>query len=186
MAYDNLVEEPVERSTVYQGSVLHLEVDTVKLINGKTATREVVRHNGGVAVLALSDNNDVYFVSQFRYPFEKVVMELPAGKLDGTIGASEEDHLEAAKRELLEETGLIAEEYRYLGCIYASPGFCDEILHMYIATGLQQGECCPDEDEFLNVTKLPFDTAIEMVMSGELCDGKTVAALLKAKVVLDQ
>ncbi|MFI3250108.1 MAG: NUDIX hydrolase [Eubacteriales bacterium] len=184
--YDQLFEETLDKTTIFEGHVVHLQKDSVRLINGKTVTREVVRHNGGVAVLALNEANEVYFVSQYRYPLAKVLTELPAGKLDGAIGSKEEDHLAAAKRELQEETGLVATHYHSLGAIYPTPGFCDEVLHMYLATGLSQHESNPDDDEFLNVIKVPFETALAQVMSGELQDGKTVAAILKAKIFLDQ
>lgn len=181
--YENLVETMVEHKTIYEGQVVTVELDTVELINGKKATRDVVRHCGGVAVLPLSEDNMVTLVDQFRYPMGCVIRELPAGKLDGALKT--EGHLAGAKRELEEETGLVAESYIYLGHILASPGFCDEVLHMYLARGLTQSEAKPDEDEFLNVVKIPFDTLVEQVMSGEIIDGKTVAAILKTKVYLE-
>lgn len=186
MSYEDLVEKMVEHKTIYSGPVVVMELDTVELINGKRATRDVVRHSGGVAVLALDEDDMVTLVDQYRYPMGAVVRELPAGKLDHALKGSteKEGHLIGAKRELEEETGLIAGKYTYLGCILASPGFCDEILHMYLAQDLTQKEAKPDEDEFLNVVKLPFATLVEQVMSGEITDGKTVATVLKTKVLL--
>lgn len=182
MQYEQLVEKMASHKTIFEGKVVTVEVDTVDLINGKQSTREVVRHCGGVAVLALDQNNLVTLVDQFRYPMDAVVRELPAGKLDS--GLEREGHLEGAKRELLEETGLVAEKFTYMGAILASPGFCDEVLHMYLAQELTQGVAQPDEDEFLNVVKVPFEQLVAQVMSGEITDGKTVALVLKAKVFL--
>lgn len=180
--HEHLVETMVEHSTIYEGKVVTVEFDKVKLINGEITGRDVVRHCGGVAVLALFEDKMVTLVDQFRYPMGAVVRELPAGKLDGAFRT--QGHLEGAKRELEEETGLIAEKYTYLGCILASPGFCDEVLHMYLAQGLTQSEAHPDEDEFLNVITIPFDELVAQVMSGEITDGKTVATVLKTKVLL--
>ena len=136
-------------------------------------------HPDGVAVLPLDDQDMVTLVRQYRYPFAKVITELPAGKLDG-----DEDHRVAALRELSEEVGLEPQELTYMGCLYASPGFCTEVLHMYLARGLKQGACHPDEGEFLERIKVPFDQLVEQVMNNEISDAKTVAAVLKAKVLL--
>ena len=176
-----LEERTLERSTVFKGKILEIQVDRVELPNGHTSTREVARHPGGVAVLPLDEEGNVTLVRQFRYPFAKVILEVPAGKLDGP-----EDHRLAAERELSEETGLEAGEYTYMGAILASPGFCDERLHMYLARNLSQKQSHPDEDEFLNVVKMPFDQLVELVMKGEVEDAKTVAATLKAKVLLNR
>ncbi len=156
----------------------------MRLSNGKVTSREVVRHSGGVAVLALSEEGMVTLVEQYRYPMGQVILELPAGKLDPSP-TGEEDHLAGAKRELGEETGIVAEHYEYLGYVLASPGFCDEVLHMYLATGLTKGENHPDEDEFLNLVERPLDTLVDQVMAGEIVDGKTVATVLKAKRLLE-
>ncbi len=176
----DLKETCVKSTTVFKGKIVTVLLDEAKLPNGKLASREVVLHPGGVAVLALSDDNQVTLVRQFRYPLQQELLELPAGKLDGN-GESVEV---AAARELSEETGLIAEKLTYLGYILASPGFCDEALHMYLAQGLSQGETHPDEDEFLNVSTMPFDELVAKVMSGELTDAKTVATTLKVKTLL--
>ncbi len=176
----NLKETCVQSTTVFSGKIVTVLLDKAELPNGKIATREVVRHPGGVAILALSDDNMVTLVRQYRYPLEMELLELPAGKLDGD-GESVET---AAIRELGEETGLVAEKLTYLGYILASPGFCDEALHMYLAQGLSQGEVHPDEDEFLNVSTMPFQELVDRIMSGEITDAKTVATTLKTKVLL--
>ena len=175
----DLTERTVESKTLFDGVIVTLKVDQAQLPDGKVATREVVEHPGGVAILALDEENNVTLVQQYRYPFHQVLLELPAGKLDAG-----EDHRPAALRELSEETGLEAGELTYLGHIYASPGFCDEALHMYLARDLTRARQHLDEDEFLDVVTMPFDTLVEQVMSGEITDAKTVATVLKVKTLL--
>ena len=175
----DLTEKTVSKRTVYEGRILRLRVDEALLPNGKTATREVIEHPGGVCVAALTENAELLFVRQFRYPYGELLLELPAGKLDAG-----EDHRPAAARELSEETGLEAREFTYLGHILASPGFCDEALHMYLARGLTRKQQHPDEDEFLDVVTMPFDQLLAQVMDGTIADAKTVATTLKVKVLL--
>nr|WP_202621070.1 NUDIX hydrolase [Pseudoflavonifractor sp. 524-17] len=163
----------------FKGRIITVRLDQAELPNGHVAAREVVEHPGGVAILALHDDQTVSVVRQFRYPFGEIVTELPAGKLE--YG---EDHRLAALRELDEEVGETPGELIYLGKIYVSPGFCTEVLHMYLARDLKQGAVHPDEDEFLEGGRVPFDQLVEQVMSGEIVDGKTVAAVLKTKVLL--
>lgn len=175
----DLTEKMVASETLFQGHIVTLKLDKVELPGGKPASREVVEHPGGVAILPLDEDGNVTLVRQFRYPFHTVVTEIPAGKLDGP-----EDHRLAALRELEEEIGVTPDELTYLGFLYASPGFCTEKLHMYLARGLHQGECHPDEDEFLEILTVPFHQLVEQVMSGEIADAKTVATVLKVKVLL--
>lgn len=175
-----LTERRVSSKTIFEGRIIKVTLDQAELPNGKLAAREVVEHPGGVAVLALEEDNTTYLVKQFRYPIQQLLLELPAGKLDGP-----EDHLLAAKRELSEETGLEAEEWTYMGSILASPGFCTERLHMYLARKLSHKKQHLDEDEFLNVVPLPFDALVRQVMDGSQDDAKTVAAVLKAKTLLE-
>lgn len=175
----DLTERMVSSQTIFEGKIVRVTVDEARLPNGRLATREVVYHPGGVAILALDTDNQVTLVRQYRYPIGQLLLELPAGKLDAG-----EDHLPAAKRELSEETGLEAGELTYLGHIYASPGFCDEALHMYLARDLTRARQHLDEDEFLDVVTMPFDTLVEQVMSGEITDAKTVATVLKVKTLL--
>lgn len=176
----DLTEKMVSSETLFEGHIVHLMLDRVELPNGKPASREVVDHPGGVAILPLDEDGNVTLVRQYRYPYHMVVTELPAGKLERG-----EDHAIAAVRELEEEVGVTADELTYMGCLYASPGFCTETLHMYLARGLHQGECHPDEDEFLEILTMPFDTLVEQIMSNQISDAKTVAAVLKAKVLLN-
>lgn len=164
---------------IFKGKVITVHHDEVTLENGKTAMREVVYHNGGVCVLPLLSNGDVLFVKQFRYPYREEVLELPAGKLE-----KGEEPLLSAQRELLEEVGATAQEFTSLGKLYPSPGYCSEIISMYLARDLEFSSQKLDEDEFLDVVKIPLEKAVQMVLSGEITDAKTQAALLKAHIIL--
>ena len=174
-----LLEKTLESQIIFQGVIVTVRKDKAELINGQVVGREVVEHPGGVAILPLHEDGTVDIVRQFRYPFGKVVTELPAGKLE--YG---EDHRLAALREVQEEVGVIPGELTYLGCLYVSPGFSTEVLHMYLARDLRQGECHPDEDEFLEGERIPFDTLFRLVMEGTITDAKTVALVLKTKEYL--
>ncbi len=176
----DLTEKTLSTEKIFDGRILHIRRDTIRLPNGEEAIREVVDHPGGVCVLALDEENRALLVSQFRYPYRRVLRELPAGKLE--YG---EDPEEAAIRELREETGAVAGEFRSLGELYPSPGYCGEIIRMYLARGLTFGEAHPDEDEFLNLERIPFDRLVEQVLSGEIRDAKTIAAVLKGKLLLN-
>ncbi len=176
----NLYEKTVSQDVRFRGRIINLRVDDALLPNGNHATREVVEHPGGVCVAALTDQNELLFVRQFRYPYGEVLLELPAGKLD----RGGEDPLEAGKRELREETGAVADNYRSLGRLYPSPGYCDEIIHLYLAEGLSFGESDPDEDEFLECERIPLDRAVEMVLQNEITDAKTQVAILKVAALI--
>lgn len=177
----DLKETMVSSQTIFEGKIIKVTLDQARLPDGKLASREVVYHPGGVAVLALDDDNTVYLVKQYRYPIQQLLLELPAGKLDH---GAEENVLLGAQRELSEETGLEAAEWTYLGYTLASPGFCDEALHMYLARGLTRKRQHLDEDEFLDVVTMPFGQLVEQVMDGTITDGKTVSTTLKVKVLL--
>ena len=170
----NLTEKPVKQEYKFKGKIVNLRVDDALLPNGNIAKREIVEHNGGVMVAPLDNEDNLYFVKQFRYPYMEIVKALPAGKLE-----KGEDPFEAGKRELKEETGAVANKYVSLGQLYPTPGYCGEIIHMYLATELSFGEQNPDDDEFLEVYKIPLAKAVEMVLSGELKDSKTQTAILK-------
>lgn len=174
-----LFEETVSTEILFEGKIITVRKDTARLENDTLAGREVVEHPGGVCVLALEEDGTTYTVKQFRYPFGRVVEELPAGKLDG-----KENHRLAAERELSEEVGLTAAEWIYLGGVLASPGFCTEVLHIYLARGLTQGSQHLDEDEFLNVERQSFEGLVNRVMAGEIEDMKSVAAILKVREYL--
>jgi ADP-ribose pyrophosphatase len=175
-----LEERMVSSQTIFEGHLIKVTLDEAELPNGKLAGREVVYHPGGVTVLALGEDGTVPLVRQYRYPIQRLLLELPAGKLDKDA----EDQLEAAKRELSEETGLEAEEWTYLGNMLFSPGFCTEKIHMYLARQLKKGSQHLDEDEFLNVETMTFDELFAQVMDGTITDAKTVAATLKTKFLL--
>ena len=170
----NLTETPLNQTVIYDGKIIKVRVDDARLPSGAIAKREVVDHPGGVCVAALTDQDELLFVRQFRYPYGEVIAEIPAGKLERG-----EDPLPAGKRELREETGASAAHFESLGQLYPSPGYCGEIIHMYLATGLSFGEMCPDDDEFLEVERIPLARAVEMVLSGDIKDAKTQAAVLK-------
>lgn len=174
----DLTEKQISFDYKFKGKIVNLRVDDALLPNGTTAKREIVEHNGGVCVAPLDNEDNLYFVKQFRYPYMEIVTELPAGKLE-----KGEDPFEAGKRELKEETGAVAKKYVDLGKLYPTPGYCGEIIHMYLATDLIFGEQNPDEDEFLEVYKIPLEKAVEMVMNGELRDSKTQTMVLKIHVM---
>ena len=175
----DLWEKTISSQTLFEGKIVTLKVDQAQLPNGALAGREVVEHPGGVCILPLFDDGTVSVVRQFRYPFQQVVAELPAGKLE-----KGEDHRPAALRELEEEVGATCGKLTYLGCLYLSPGFSTEVLHMYLAQELQKGPSHPDEDEFLETVRVPFSTLVQQVLSGEIVDAKTVATVLKTKLLL--
>ena len=175
MNYDNLKETCVNSKEIFNGVVAHLFIDEIILPNGERSTREYLKHNGAVAVLPLDNDGNVYIVKQYRYPFSRVVTEIPAGKLD----TPDEDHLEAAMRELREETGLTSTKVTYLGEYIGSPALLGETIYIYLAEGLSSGKQDLDDDEFLNVEKIPLKMLVKMVMDGEIADGKTVYAALK-------
>lgn len=175
---ESLRETTVSQSRVFEGKILKVRVDEVTLPNGAPAAREVVEHPGGVVVAALTKERELLFVRQFRYPYGEVVLELPAGKLEPG-----EDPDEAIRRELLEETGAVGADWQPLGVLYPSPGFCDEILHLYACRVCEQGESRPDEDEFLQVEKIPLERAVEMVLAGEIPDAKTQVLVLKTALL---
>ena len=171
-----ILETIVDRERVFDGIILHIDHLTAKLPNGKLAKREVAMHVGASAVLPVDKEGYCYLVRQYRAPIERVLLEIPAGKLD----APDEDRLLAAKRELHEETGLSAKTWDHLADIVTTPGFCTEKIGLYLATGLSQHEDHPDEDEFLRVTRIPLKEAVQRVMSGEFQDAKTALGLLMA------
>lgn len=169
---DPLYESTISSQSIYDGRIIKVKVDEVLLPNGKTAKREIVNHQGAVAVMALTDDHKLLAVRQFRKPLERSIVEIPAGKLERG-----EEPLACAKRELLEETGYTAKEFTHVSSFYTSPGFADELLHVYVATGLIAGEAKPDEDEFVEVLHLSLAEAKQMHADGEIRDAKTVLAL---------
>ena len=176
-----LFEKKIDSKKIFDGKIVKLFVDTVELPNGQLATREIVRHPGAVCVLPLTDDGEVIMVKQFRYPFNEVMLEIPAGKLE--IG---EDPYEAVLRELEEESGVVAKKVEHIGELYTTVAIFDEKIQIYLARELTYTNSHPDEDEFLEVTKIPLDTLVKMVMDGEIKDAKTQIAILKADKYLKE
>ncbi len=158
---------------------MNVRVDDALLPNGRPCKREICEHVGGVGILPIDEERMVTLVRQWRYPYETVTLEIPAGKMD----QGPEDAEECGRRELAEETGLRAEQMIPLGEIWPSPGFMDERLWLFCAKGLTQGETHPDDDEFVEIVRVPFDELCEMVGRGEIRDAKTVAAIGKALIL---
>lgn len=176
-----LFEKTIDSKEIFDGRVIHVIHDKVELEDGSTSMREVVEHPGGVCVAALTENDELLFVRQFRYPYKEVLLELPAGKLE-----KGQNPLENGKRELLEETGAIGREYMTLGKLYPSPGYCGEIIHMYFCKIDRYEQQKLDEGEFLNVEKIPLKKAVEMVLNNEIPDSKTQTAVLKTAMLFDK
>ena len=180
--FKTLQEAKLSSQPIFDGDVLHIYKDTVRLPNGKTSTREYTVHHGAVCILPLLENGDVLLERQFRYAMSEVLTEIPAGKLD-YIG---EDPHEAALRELREETGAVASELIPLGPFYPTCAYSTEVIHMFLARGLTFGERDLDEDEFLNVFRLPLRELVEKVLNGEIPDAKTQAAALRVWCMLKE
>jgi ADP-ribose pyrophosphatase len=164
-------EVTISSETIFKGKVISLQVDQVTLPNGKTSTREIIKHPGAVAVLALVDNK-MLIVEQYRKALERNQIEIPAGKLDP--GEAPQD---AALRELEEETGYRSGSIRLISSFATSPGFADEIVHLYLAEDLTQGEARLDEDEFLDCEAITLEQAKEYISSQRICDAKTILAV---------
>jgi ADP-ribose pyrophosphatase len=176
----DLTEKQIRREEIFCGVALHVVKDDILLPDGKRSVREISLHNGAAAVIPILDDGRVLMERQFRYAHGRVMLEIPAGKLN----TKDEPPLEAAKRELAEETGAIAEKYTYLGSIAPSPALLDEVIHIYMAEGIRFGESHLDEGEFLEPVYYTLDQLFDMVMRGEITDAKTQIAILKAKELL--
>ena len=170
----HLNEMTLESQVIYDGKILRLERDNVRLEDGSDAIREVIRHPGGVCILALTEEDEALVVRQFRYPYREITVEIPAGKLE--YGENPE---ECGKRELLEECGCTADSFTYLGKLYPTPAYDTEIIRFYLAKGLHFGSQKLDDEEFLDVERIPFETLLEQVMRDEIPDAKTQVAVLK-------
>ncbi len=179
--HSKLEEKKCASKLIFDGRILHVYDDTVLLPNGQTASRELIRHVGAVCVIPVFENGDVLMERQYRYPVGQTVLEIPAGKLN----SRDEDHLEAAKRELKEETGCTAKTWESLGVFYPACAYSDEAIEMFLARELSFSAPEPDEDEFLTVERLPLRELSERVMRGEIPDAKTQLAVLKAERYLD-
>lgn len=167
------MEKTIATKRMFEGKIISVRVDDVELTNGSTSKREVVEHSGAVAVLAVTDNQEAYFVRQYRKPVEEELLEIPAGKLDAGEGPKT-----CAMRELGEEIGMSAKELRQIAFFYSSPGFASEKMYIYLATGLKPVAVATPEDEILQAEKMPLKDAVAMARNGEIRDGKTLVALL--------
>ncbi|MCL2843450.1 MAG: NUDIX hydrolase [Oscillospiraceae bacterium] len=175
------IEQEISRETVYHGKIVNVRRDIAQVHNGTQVGREVVEHPGGVCIVPVEADGTCWCVRQFRYPFMESLLELPAGKLE--YG---EDPLECAIRELSEETGLTAGQVIDLGPLYPSPGYLNEVIHLYLATDLTQGDAHPDENEFLSVERHSIEELLIMAAENKLPDAKTLVGLFKAKAYLQR
>lgn len=174
-----LTERTLETIRVYNGRIVSLRIDTVELPDGKTANREIVEHRGAVAIVPVLDSKEIVMVRQYRQAAGEVLLEIPAG----TLGQGE-DPEKCARRELIEETGYEAREMTRLFGSYLSPGYSDEMLHTYLATGLTENLGVRDKDEFLEVVRVDIDDIMRMIQFGEIKDAKTICGCLLAECML--
>ncbi len=174
-----MIERTLKENEVFRGRIFTAYDDEVTLPNGGTSRREYVSHRGGVCCAALNEKNELAFVRQYRYAYGQVVAELPAGKLEA--GENPDD---AIRRELREEVGAEGIGWRSMGKLYPTPGYCNEIIHLYACRIRSVGEQQPDEDECLEVDFVPLEDAVEMVMSGQLPDSKTQVLIMKVAELL--
>lgn len=166
-------EKTIKRNPIFQGRIVNLFVDEVELPNGKTSTREIIKHPGAVAIIAITDEEKMIMVEQFRKPLERSLIEIPAGKLE----KGEEPEV-TARRELEEETGYTCEKLIHLVSFYTSPGFADELLHVFLAEGLSKtGKVNTDEDEFVRLLEVTYDEALNFVKEQKIYDAKTIYAV---------
>lgn len=175
-----LTEKTLSSEQIFDGVLLKVYRDEVGLTDGGTSVREYIHHPGGAAVVALDETGSIYLERQFRYPYRKVVTEIPAGKLEPG-----EDPFVAIQRELKEEIGAVAGKWDALGSIMPSVGYTDELIYLFLARDLSFGATHMDEDEFLEPFKLPFEEALARAADGRINDGKTVAGLFRAKQLLE-
>ena len=171
-------EKQLSSEYFFEGHIMKARLDEVSLPNGRTAPREICEHLGGVGVLPIDREGNVILVRQFRYAFDAELLEIPAGKMDH----GPEDAAECGRRELKEETGCTAGRFVPLGAMYPSPGFLTEVTYLFAALDLEEGEMQPDEDEFVEVVRLPLAEVAAMIERDEIRDAKTIAAMYRAKL----
>jgi ADP-ribose pyrophosphatase len=176
-----LVEKTISTERVFEGKMIKLRVDTVALPNGSTATREVIEHPGAVAVIALNEQGDLLMVRQYRHATGEILLEIPAGKRDPG-----EDPLTCARRELEEETGFRARQWKSLFSYFSTPGFSDELLYIIMASDLEPGVAHTDDEEFIEVATVPVAEALRMVFRGEIRDAKSIIGILVLNRMITQ
>lgn len=168
-----LSEKTISSRYIFSGKIINLKIDKVKLPNNKISTREIIEHPGAVAIVALTEKEDVLLVKQYRKAANSILLELPAGKLEDN-----ETKKECAQRELMEETGYYANDIKYVTSFYTSPGFSNELLYLFFAKDLKQKKIPGDEDEFIEIKKLPLNTVIGKIKNGQIKDAKTIIGIL--------
>lgn len=178
--FEDKKETCISSELIFDGRVVHLYVDDVRLPDGNVGLREYIRHIGAVCVIPINERGEVYCVRQYRYPYACELLEIPAGKLD----RRDEDRAEAALRELREETGAHCKKLTHLGKYYGSPAILDEAIDMYLAEELTMGERDLDDDEFLDVVKIPLEELVDEVLAGKIPDGKTQVAVMRVHEML--
>ena len=177
---DSLAELTIGTKRIYEGNIINVRVDTVRMPSGRDATREIVEHSHAVCIVPIDNEGNVVLVRQYRKPAETALLEVPAGGVEeGEISE------EAVLRELQEEIGYTADHLEHLSSFWVAPGWATEYMHAYLATGLRESRLDGDEDENIEVVRLRFNEAVSMLKSGEINDGKTIAALLLAQPLLD-
>ena len=172
-------EKTLKSEKIYEGAIINLRRDKVT-VQGGTSYREIIEHNGGAVIAALTEDKKLVMVRQYRKPADKVMLEVPAGKIDPG-----EKPLEAAVRELKEETGYTAAKVEFLTQFYPSVGYSEEVLYLYLCTGLTPGETNFDENEAIDIEEVELDRLFKMAMSGEIDDAKTLIAILMVKALVD-
>lgn len=177
----DFTEKTVDTREIYNGRIIHVKEDTVQLPDGTLAGRELVMHHGGVGIIAVDEDRNVLCVRQYRKPYDEMVLEIPAGKLEPG-----EEPKAAGVRELREETGYDAEKITYLGKYYPTPGYCSEIISLYLAENLSYVGQNLDDGEFIEVEKIPLNTLVDMTMNNEIFDAKTAIAILKADKIINK
>ena len=173
---DNLIENTLNSELIYDGRIVHLYKETVRLPNAQTATREVIRHNGAVAIVAFDADDQLLLVRQYRQAVRRALLEIPAGTLEPG-----EAPFDCAVRELQEETGYKPGQLLPLGGIYTAPGYTSEFIHLFLATALSESRLAQDADEFIELLRVPLPEALRLIASGEIADGKSVSGILLAQ-----
>ena len=168
-------EKTISSEMIYKGAILNLRKDKVEVVGNKVSYREIIEHNGGVTIAAITDDNKIVLVKQFRKAAKQAILEVPAGKRDG-----DDDLLETAIRELKEETGYTAKETKFLTKFYASVGYSEEVIYAYLCTGLTPGETQFDDNEAIDVLEYDLDEVHKMIINGEIEDSKTIITVLMA------
>lgn len=174
-------EKMITSKLIFDGRVVHLYCDEVALPDGKQSVREYAKHVGAVCIVPVTDEGEIVCVRQYRYAIGRTLLEIPAGKLD----SPDEDRREAALRELREETGATCKRLDFMGDFYSSPALLDERISMYLARGLEFGETDFDDDEYIEIEKIPVDELVRMICAGEILDAKTQAGVLKAAIIIN-